>query len=231
MRPDRRAARRADGRAHPFRHSQEPRAAGRRRRRFREDLFYRINVIEMRVPALRERAEDIPELADAIVRRLARRLGMDAAAHRRRRRSRRCRSSRFPATCASSRTCSSARWRCATRGASTSATCSCARCHASRTRRRCRADDIAQLRTAVHLTARRRRDAQARGARRAARRHRARCHRQGAGEDPLQQDRRREGLGHDVSRAALSDQEARNRVTQSDTQRHFVTWRSRRRAE
>ena len=32
---------------------------------FREDLFYRINVIEMRVPALRERAEDIPELADA----------------------------------------------------------------------------------------------------------------------------------------------------------------------
>ncbi len=46
--------------------------------KFREDLFYRINVIELRVPALRERAEDIPDLADAIVRRLARRLGMDA---------------------------------------------------------------------------------------------------------------------------------------------------------
>jgi two-component system, NtrC family, response regulator PilR len=45
--------------------------------KFREDLFYRINVIELRVPALRERAEDIPHLADSIVRRLSRRLGMD----------------------------------------------------------------------------------------------------------------------------------------------------------
>ena len=48
--------------------------------KFREDLFYRINVIELRVPPLRERAEDIPDLADAIVRRLSRRLGMDAPA-------------------------------------------------------------------------------------------------------------------------------------------------------
>src|SRR6185436_5960237 len=48
--------------------------------RCREDLFYRINVIELRVPALRERAEDIPDLADAIVRRLARRLGTEAPA-------------------------------------------------------------------------------------------------------------------------------------------------------
>jgi two-component system response regulator PilR (NtrC family) len=48
--------------------------------KFREDLFYRINVIELRVPALRERAEDIPDLADAIVRRLSRRIGMDAPA-------------------------------------------------------------------------------------------------------------------------------------------------------
>jgi len=48
--------------------------------RFREDLYYRINVIELRVPALRERAEDIPDLADAIVRRLARRLAMDPPA-------------------------------------------------------------------------------------------------------------------------------------------------------
>ena len=43
--------------------------------RFREDLFYRINVIEIRVPALREHAEDIPELAEAMLRRLGRRLG------------------------------------------------------------------------------------------------------------------------------------------------------------
>src|SRR6186997_2985792 len=45
--------------------------------KFREDLFYRINVIELRVPALRERAEDIADLADAIVRRLSRRLGIE----------------------------------------------------------------------------------------------------------------------------------------------------------
>ena len=42
--------------------------------RFREDLFYRINVIEMRVPALRERKEDIPEIADAVLARLGRRM-------------------------------------------------------------------------------------------------------------------------------------------------------------
>ncbi len=46
--------------------------------RFREDLYYRINVIEMRVPALREHPEDIPELAAAMLRRLGRRLGNEA---------------------------------------------------------------------------------------------------------------------------------------------------------
>jgi two-component system response regulator PilR (NtrC family) len=40
---------------------------------FREDLFYRINVIELRVPALRERSGDIAEIATAILLRLARR--------------------------------------------------------------------------------------------------------------------------------------------------------------
>jgi two-component system response regulator PilR (NtrC family) len=43
--------------------------------KFREDLFYRINVIEIRVPALRERAGDIPELAEQILKRLGRRSG------------------------------------------------------------------------------------------------------------------------------------------------------------
>jgi two-component system response regulator PilR (NtrC family) len=45
---------------------------------FREDLFYRINVIELRVPALRERSGDIGELAEAILERLARRTGTTA---------------------------------------------------------------------------------------------------------------------------------------------------------
>jgi len=45
---------------------------------FREDLFYRINVIELRVPALRERTADIPEIAEAVLQRLGRRANMDA---------------------------------------------------------------------------------------------------------------------------------------------------------
>lgn len=42
--------------------------------KFREDLFYRVNVIEIRVPPLRERLEDIDELVDSIVTRLGRQM-------------------------------------------------------------------------------------------------------------------------------------------------------------
>ena len=38
---------------------------------FRQDLFYRINVIELRVPSLRERPEDIPVLAEDLLSRVA----------------------------------------------------------------------------------------------------------------------------------------------------------------
>ena len=39
--------------------------------RFRHDLYYRINVIELRVPPLRERTGDLPQLAGAILQRLS----------------------------------------------------------------------------------------------------------------------------------------------------------------
>ena len=44
---------------------------------FRQDLFYRINVIELAVPPLRQRREDVPELAKRILERLARDNGLD----------------------------------------------------------------------------------------------------------------------------------------------------------
>lgn len=40
---------------------------------FRSDLYYRLNVIPLRVPALRERRSDIPEMAAAFLQRAARR--------------------------------------------------------------------------------------------------------------------------------------------------------------
>ncbi len=45
--------------------------------KFREDLYYRINVIELNVPSLRERAEDIPLLAEYLLSKLSKKSGLD----------------------------------------------------------------------------------------------------------------------------------------------------------
>ena len=43
---------------------------------FRQDLYYRLNVIELRMPSLREMPDDVPNIAHALMRRLAGEMGV-----------------------------------------------------------------------------------------------------------------------------------------------------------
>ena len=90
--------------------------------RFRQDLYYRLNVIEQRVPPLRERREDIAVLAETMLKRLAEGSGRRPPGCT----PRRWKSSRAtasPATCANWKTCSNAPTRCARTTKSAPATC------------------------------------------------------------------------------------------------------------
>ena len=44
---------------------------------FREDLFFRINIVPVEIPPLRERLEDLPALVDCLIRRINRNLGLN----------------------------------------------------------------------------------------------------------------------------------------------------------
>src|SRR5437763_6883118 len=49
------------------------------KKEFRQDLFFRLNVVPIQVPPLRERIEDVPYLADQFMQRMARKHGVRVA--------------------------------------------------------------------------------------------------------------------------------------------------------
>ena len=161
--------------------------------KFREDLFYRVNVIELRVPSLRERPEDVPELADAVLRRLGRRMKMtppmlakDALAA--------LEAYAFPGNVRELENILERAITLSTTG-------------------EIRATDI-QLRPTPGEP-RRRRCPKCRGARRSPRGYRTQCHFECVGTDPIQQDGRRQSTGYVVPRLALPHQEAGYRIVLS----------------
>ena len=75
--------------------------------KFREDLFYRLNVIPIELPALRERADDVPLIAEHFLAKYTREMGKPIDGFAPEALARAARRIRGPATCASSRTSSS----------------------------------------------------------------------------------------------------------------------------
>jgi DNA-binding NtrC family response regulator len=48
-------------------------------KKFRNDLYFRISTLQLRIPPLRERAEDIPAIADDVLSRMAREMGREVS--------------------------------------------------------------------------------------------------------------------------------------------------------
>ncbi len=159
--------------------------------RFREDLYYRINVIEMRVPSLRDRQADVPELAASITQRFAARLAMTP-----------------PVISAEAMELLSSHDYPGQRARARERHRACA--HAMR-----RGDDPAGGHRAARPAVVRgfRATASARHAASDAGRHGARLDPQGPGRRPLQQDGGRPRTRDQLPRAALPHQETRHRVT------------------
>ena len=93
--------------------------------RFRQDLFYRLNVIQIRVPPLRERLDDLPDITERVLERIASDAGVSPAPRLTREALQQLACYAFPATCASWRTCCTARWRCPAARPSASPTSAC----------------------------------------------------------------------------------------------------------